>query len=332
MGFWDLLVYLLIIVTILFVIFCASPEGDNPLSKLNRLFFIYIPKAANRLFIRILGQERTRSIQFYSTYIFYEPNPFFQMVYLALSIGGYTIFMHFGFPMIPNQYVSEYHIYIGTFIYFLALVSYLSACLAPPGIITKKNLSSHLEVFKYDNVLHKPGDCSTCKLQRPARSKHCSICKLCVSKHDHHCIWINQCVGYSNYKFFLAFIFSHSIICTYAGLVGFFTFMDFIKVNKLLTATFTDVSGRNYESSWSVVFQYLLQQYPAFVFIVILCLLMGLVLGGFFLYHLIMAGGNSTTSERVKRLRLPNEGNDLQNPYDKGFMENLREVFNAGEY
>jgi hypothetical protein len=108
--------------------------------------------------------------------------------------------------------------------------------------------------------------------------------------------------------------------------------MDYVQTNGLLNAVFTDAQGNNYESSITVVFQYLLQRFPAFIFIIILCLLMGIVLGGFFVYHLIMAGSNSTTSERVKRLRLPNEGTDIANIYDKGFLQNLKEVFEAGEY
>lgn len=332
MGFWDLLTFLLVFVTILFVIMCASPEGDSFLNKLNRVVFIYIPKGTYRMTVNLLGIERTNQLKFYLLYIFTEQSPFFQLIYLALSLGGYTVFLHYGFPFMPNMFVDEYHIYIGSFLYFLALMSFFASCLASPGIIKKSNLKDHLKLFKYDNILYKPTDCGTCKFQRPARSKHCSICGYCISKHDHHCIWINQCVGYSNYKFFLMFILSHSIVCTYAGIVGFFIFMSIIKKEKLLTAVFTDSSGNSFDSTWGVIFQFLLQQFPAFMFVVILCLLMGLVLGGFFIYHLLMAGSNSTSSERVKKLRLPNEGSDVVNIYNLGFIQNLKEIYEASEF
>ena len=63
-------------------------------------------------------------------------------------------------------------------------------------------------------------ECKTCKVTKPARSKHCSICRMCVSKFDHHCIWIRQCVGQKNYKYFVSFLFLHSLWCTYLSVIG----------------------------------------------------------------------------------------------------------------
>lgn len=37
-------------------------------------------------------------------------------------------------------------------------------------------------------------------------SRHCYLCRRCVDHYDHHCEWLNQCIGSSNAKPFLAFI------------------------------------------------------------------------------------------------------------------------------
>lgn len=327
-----LMIYIVISVSILFVLLCVTPQGKGPIAAASRVFFVHIPNAFYLISAKLLGVNGTARAQYYAMFIFIELNPFFQLIYLTLSIGGYVIFYVYGFPYIPNAFVPEFHKYTGSFVYFVALLTFMLASIVPPGVITKSNLKDHLSLFKYDGVLYKPADCGTCKMQKPARSKHCKICRVCVSKQDHHCIWINQCVGYSNYKYFLAFILSHSVICLYAGQVGVLIMMHIIEEEKLLTAVFTDGYGNQMQSTWTIIFQYLMQRYPAFVFIVILCLMMGLVLGGFFLYHLNMAGKNVTSNERIKLLNNEAASANRQNIYNLGFISNINQVFDAAEF
>eukprot|EP00732_Lithocolla_globosa_P006081 Lithocolla_globosa_v1_NODE_6785_length_1033_cov_8.297959.p1 type:complete len:317 gc:universal NODE_6785_length_1033_cov_8.297959:39-989(+) len=68
-----------------------------------------------------------------------------------------------------------------------------------------------------------PRYCKTCHVVKPDRAHHCSLCGNCVLKFDHHCPWVNQCVGFKNYRFFLQFI-------TYAFLYCFLLLLSLIPI------------------------------------------------------------------------------------------------------
>ncbi|OJK00713.1 hypothetical protein ASPACDRAFT_77605 [Aspergillus aculeatus ATCC 16872] len=57
--------------------------------------------------------------------------------------------------------------------------------------------------------------CETCCIWRPPRCYHCRVCDNCVETLDHHCVWLNNCVGRRNYRYFLTFVASSTLLALF---------------------------------------------------------------------------------------------------------------------
>jgi len=64
----------------------------------------------------------------------------------------------------------------------------------------------HPSALSKDSTKIPQSICSTCKVDRPVRSKHCGVCRRCVSRFDHHCPVIDNCVGAKNQREYCIFI------------------------------------------------------------------------------------------------------------------------------
>jgi hypothetical protein len=152
-------------------------------------------------------------------------------------------------------------------------------------------------------------------------------------------------VGEGNYKYFLAFLLTTTGICVYAEVVAISILVSEIKRDGLLTGIYYTSSGEKIEATYSVAASYMIQQQPSFIFILLLCIVMSLALGGFLLHHCWLASYNITSYERSKRLDLvlaletdlsdhPDKAASInqqiqavnKNPFDKGLAANWLEV------
>ncbi|XP_035523112.1 palmitoyltransferase ZDHHC20a [Morone saxatilis] len=144
--------------------------------------------------------------------------------------------------------------------------------------------------------------CDHCQIIKPDRCHHCSTCEMCVLKMDHHCPWVNNCVGFSNYKYFVLFLAYASLYCAVicATVIQYFI--------KFWTKQLPDTHAK-----FHILFLFFV---AALFFISIVSLLS---------YHLWLVGKNRTTIEAFRAPVFTN-GPD-KSGFSLGFSRNVAEVF-----
>uniref|UniRef100_A0A1D1YZH4 S-acyltransferase n=1 Tax=Anthurium amnicola TaxID=1678845 RepID=A0A1D1YZH4_9ARAE len=96
-----------------------------------------------------------------------------------------------------------YNALVFSFLALMSLASFFAAVLVDPGHVPASFVPD-TEGSQGNGVRLKY--CDRCCSYKPPRSHHCRVCRMCVLKMDHHCLWINNCVGYANYKPFVIFV------------------------------------------------------------------------------------------------------------------------------
>ena len=224
-----------------------------------------------------------------STYLFHRRNPVFQLLYLTLMLGCYTLFILYALPFLPATSVQHY---IHPIAVFAALLSFAAACQLPT-YLTPANATSALHRYPPCPQLYRDGlVCPTCHLVKPPRSKHCAVCRRCVLRFDHHCVWVNACVGESNHRWFLCFLLVHSAFLVYGA---------WLLWQILYVVLFQSPLSHRFPHTWQFYAQYLSYYHHIPVGLLFLASSLSLLLAGFTSYHLYLVCTNQTTNERHKR-------------------------------
>ncbi|XP_010279466.1 PREDICTED: probable protein S-acyltransferase 17 isoform X2 [Nelumbo nucifera] len=210
---------------------------------------------------------------------------------IRFSLWNFTVAIA---PTQSYRYTSLLAVGVGVLLFLLTSFS-------DPGTVTAKNVSKYLTAYPYDNAIYTQKECRTCKIPKPARSKHCNICDRCVARFDHHCGWMNNCIGEKNTRYFMAFLLWHFLICLYGaivlGLVLAGQLKEF-KVIYLLTA-FYGIEN-SFSSLFPHVVQWLLGSYNTQILLMVFLAVVSLLLMGFFGYHAHLCLTNTTTNEKFK--------------------------------
>ncbi|KAB2049666.1 hypothetical protein ES319_A13G192200v1 [Gossypium barbadense] len=214
---WALICHGLITLTIVVSFLCGQWRifQGTPISSIHR----FLSFGAYQYFLRfigaVFGDRGTNLILSVEYYCCDRPNPILQLIYLAIIGTTYYIIVKTSFSYIPGYYLSEAHRYASFLAIAVGILLFLVTSFSDPGTVKADNVSRYLSAYPYDNIIYTEKECPTCKIPKPARSKHCSLCNRCVARFDHHCGWMNNCIGERNTRYFLAFLLWHFLLCIY---------------------------------------------------------------------------------------------------------------------
>ncbi|KAK1397376.1 S-acyltransferase [Heracleum sosnowskyi] len=241
---------------------------------------------------------------------------------IAIPSIVFCINMFLNLPKTSTMY-GQTVLIVGIVLFMLAFVLLFIICGSDPGIVPRCSQSPDSETSStvsmdwardsmnsrktprtreeiVNGQIVRVKFCNTCKIYRPPRSSHCSVCNNCVLKFDHHCPWVGQCIGIRNYRVFILFVTSSTVLCIYV-----FTFTLLIHV--------FDQKG----SFWRSLSRDVLS-----IIIMVYCFLVIWFVGGLTVFHFYLICTNQTTRENFKY-----RYDKKKNPYNHGILNNLKEVF-----
>jgi len=192
----------------------------------------------------------------------------------------------------------------------LATVSLFCSGCMDPGILPRSppppstehlprtrnvEVNGHMVVVRYNE---------TCNFYQPPRAHHCSVLNDCIERFDHYCPWVGTTVGKRNYRFYLLFVFSSSILCIFT-----FTCSAFL------------IKLRADEEDTNTV--QAIKQNPAALFMMVYVFIGFWFVGGLSGFHIYLISKNQTTYENIRY----SYDNSYVNPYNLGCLQNWAQVW-----
>ncbi|KAL3768972.1 hypothetical protein ACHAW5_005540 [Stephanodiscus triporus] len=289
------IVFQLIILVLVFAFATyACVFADPETSDVGRFCIIKLPSCILKWLEIILGQKLLNQL---STLMDHG----FQMIYLVVVLGSWSIVFAYGYPEIEkSSYVHSCHQLIGYAVFVACMASWYYACHVGPGNVTARTISL-FDHYEYDNVLYSDKLCPTLKIRKIARSKYDRSSQRHVPRFDHYCSWLNQAVGERNYRWFLLFLAVHVFMCWYGTWVMASVMYGEMLEKDLLNATFFNVAtGVEVKADFVIVFHYLFRRHFQLCGVLLLMSVMGATLGIFLGFHLYITSLNMTTNEYFK--------------------------------
>lgn len=163
-----------------------------------------------------------------------------------------------------------------------------------PHLIESKNHKPPDEFFStvslpYYNDTHGTTVkyCVTCHIWRLPRMSHCNLCKSCVYVHDHHCVFMNNCIGFRNYRYFLWFLLLAVLTSVMLSVLGWIHTYHYRILGRDNIDTFKDSISENPGAFLLALYGLCGFVYPAMLLI----------------FHLFLSANNLTTREYLNFVR-----------------------------
>eukprot|EP01017_Pseudomicrothorax_dubius_P035435 TRINITY_DN4959_c0_g1_i1.p1 TRINITY_DN4959_c0_g1~~TRINITY_DN4959_c0_g1_i1.p1 ORF type:complete len:247 (-),score=39.29 TRINITY_DN4959_c0_g1_i1:468-1208(-) len=180
--FYLLLLYGLLGGSCMYLILCVDPNKKGLLPWLHRLLYEKIPAVVKKYGTLLFGRRLMNGVEGAINWVCFRNNPLVQIFYLIVTVGGYIMYLYFGFSVhFPNNHLSNAHIYIALGIFAICIYSFYKTCAIQPGIITKKNEKEYLKRYRdeFDGILYlKDNECPTCKI-----IKYIQVLSLLITGH-----------------------------------------------------------------------------------------------------------------------------------------------------
>ncbi|XXQ32831.1 Palmitoyltransferase [Plasmodiophora brassicae] len=198
----------------------------------------------------------------------------------------------------------------------VASVSLFGTILSDPGIIPRRPplrpgecKPNRVQDVLVAGQLTRLRWCETCCIFRPPRSAHCWIVDACIENYDHYCPFLGNAIGKGNYRFYLAFIASTSLLTLFSIAVCVVDMALVVQRGRPRSPT-------DSAPTWTIIFTDAPVTLALTVFLFLaMCFVVGLTV-----FHTYLIALGMSTNERL-RDAFPDG-----NPYSKGVLRNLTSI------
>lgn len=211
----------------------------------------------------------------------------------------------------------------------LCILTLLHTSLVNPGIVTQQLSHNSMSYEQQQTVIYnvlnsiethpsiEPQYCQFCNLIRPARARHCKHCNVCIVNFDHCCLFSGSNIGKYNYKYYLLYLLSLTILSAYIAIqCSIIVFEQYSKLYNI----YHDKHDTLYHTVTEIIELTLYDQSIAFA-LMILSLFIFIVIFTLLLYHIKQIWQGTTTNEDIRKVFA-----NVDNPHAKG-IEYLKQIF-----